>query len=253
MSVSSARAETTNGVTAPLSESVTKHDGTPLKDEPAINLPITPWVGTESKEEPTQAPKEMVSQGEDFPRLDPFCPGLDTPAIQVSGMLWLVMRFCHNQGHVELTQKELDEIRNLDPAVTEKLDVVSVFALVLQTLASNPDAEADMRQWAQKETRARERQPQHELILGPRLQPWKRRDLGSFGLWSATTEIVTRFLDHGLNRTEMEFAVGHGDLRETAKQDAWVVDLIIFTLYRLRASQWFWPTLFRNDLTQFPG
>ena len=75
---------------------------------------------------------------------------------------------------------------------------------------------------------------------------------GSVVIWALTTEIITRFLDHGLNCVDVKFMTGLGDLRQVAKQDAWAIEILVFALYRLRAIPWFWRTLFRNDRTQFP-
>ena len=215
---------------------------------------LSPVSTAEAGPDTDQILQEVNGRLEELvPRLDPTCPNLDTLPVQISGILHLSLRFCHNQGHVEVDRRDLEEIRSWDPALQGELDVLPIFFAVLQTLGSTPDAKEILYGWASAKVREGNDGAGIDIVQGPRLKPWARRDLWSFGLWSLTIEIVTRFLDHGLNCMEAEFLTGLGDLRQVANQDAWAIQIIVFALYRLRASPWFWPTLFRNDMTQFPG
>lgn len=183
----------------------------------------------------------------------PVCPNLEAPQVLLGGIFHVILRYCHHKGHVELDRAGIQEIKDVDQALAGETDAISVVLLALQTLASTPDAADIFMGWAKKEEKEEEVRMDNGIVLGPRLVPWKRRDLWSFGLWSIATEVVTRFLDRGVNRTEQEFNQGLEDLRAIIKEDSWVIAIISFTLYRVRANTWFWPTLFRCDLTAFPG
>src|SRR6218665_2471823 len=215
---------------------------------------LSPISTAEAGPDTDQILQEVNGRLEELvPRLDPTCPNLDTLPVQISGILHLSLRFCHNQGHVEVDRRDLEEVRSWDPALQGEIDVLPIFFAVLQTLGSTPDAKEILYGWASAKVREGNNGAGSDIVQGPRLKPWARRDLWSFGLWALTTEIITRFLDHGLNCVEAEFMKGLGDLRQVANQDAWAIQIIVFALYQLRASPWFWPTLFRNDRTQFPG
>ena len=178
---------------------------------------------------------------------------LDLSALRIhlGGLIWITLRYLHNQGHVGVEVGDLARIRAKAPELRDKPLMLPVVLVTLQALASTPGASDIFMKWARQEKRENLPRLDYEIVQGPRLQPWNRPELWSFGSFALAIEIVTRFLNQEVPDTETSFANTLGDLFALVGEERWTIEVIVIVLYFVRSTPWFWPTLFRSDLTGF--
>lgn len=155
------------------------------------------------------------------------------------GLTFHVLEVVMDQGHLLISNQQLNEISRLSAAAFDNRYKLTVIVFSVQALALTLDLDVTLRRWAKGENLVFSKPLTFQSEL-PRVQPWDNPYLGSNNIWSPASRIASRFASQKKPPTESRF---HADLTNCSGHQPWVIPLIVSTLFVVKDSSWFWPVL----------
>lgn len=160
-----------------------------------------------------------------------------------NGLVWDVMDFLDNQGHLRIGHRELDGIAQMSPASWDNRYALPVIALTIQTLAIVPTLSISLRRWAKRLNLVFPEVPLGRLSNRRLLRPWDDPTVWPYGLWGLASRVVYKFLGRKKPPMEAHFIADLSDLATRAGHELWMMATMVSTLFLVLDSPWFWPVL----------
>ena len=164
--------------------------------------------------------------------------------IYTAGFLWRVFHHFQTQGHVGMQPTDMPLIRNLVPPSGLPMDIMPIVLCMVHTLASQEGVEEVLRDWYRREGRMQTLHVANGHQLAPRLTPWVEGQVWSYGTWSLSTMLLTRFLSQPPGIREEQFLESLTDVFASANHEGWIVEILTATLFFVKNSAWVWPFFF---------
>lgn len=158
----------------------------------------------------------------------------------------ITLGFLYSRGHVGADSSDRKKMASFVPQIRERRNLIVVILVTIQALACVPRAKEIFSYWAAREGRASVGMDGLDAGFCPLLQPWFPNESWTFATWALAVQVVTRFLDQEMVSSDERFAETLLDLYIAARDDCWAIDVMIQTLYFVKAAKWFWKILFKD-------
>lgn len=168
-----------------------------------------------------------------------------SPRLVASGLIGMVLREMQRLGRRSLSLSEMQTLARSSRVAEENAQSFPVIAVLIQTLEATVSAREMFVGWARRSGFEVPALVGEVSLDGPFLEPWIAQESWGFPLYAMAAQLIARFLSRTRLPAEAVFLAKMSDLKEQMGPDAWVVALMVATLYFLKDAVWFWPTLFR--------
>ena len=161
----------------------------------------------------------------------------------LTGLLWLVLQYFRQQGHLGVEPDGVRRLEELVPATLVHFRPITLILSTLHTLAAMPGVLPKLREWDRRSGRiplvTEARIHQHPSIFsGGLCAGW------SCGLWGLNVMVLNRFLEQGNPNNTSEVLAAMDEIRRQAGTEAWIVEIIVEILMFVKSSPWTWGLLF---------